>query len=496
MLLKAFSVNLRGSLSVCSPLCCVSNQIPTITRSKLLQKSSNIKTSFYRSASRYSNGNASTNVLKQNDSKKNESVPNQSETKLSQHEIDILNQDPDNFGTLSSFEPLTVNETQHKDDESSSSTNAAHTGDDESQACSTHSTDHTPTKRQTIQHYEAVMKDLFQKGNVLEAIELFETEVLQKNRMHAPIRIYEWLIEECIRLYEFTKAIDIYDQMIGRKLTVSSGIFEKLVLAYEQTNMNVGKLNNIQKVMSKNHIQLNANMYNAMVRIYARSTQWQTALTLADEMKANAMTYDLDTINALFECFSRDKDNGFYRSIELWHEMHRFNYTPNVSTFNGFLKCMKKCELNNVDKLKRMIETIRMQCTTHSSEEIIEDGRPNLLRTPPYIGYLFPMEQVERPEHRLLISGGLTNLLNEFNRHDIIPTLETITLLLEIVPNTFVAHQKVIGLLNKHHMKPDLEIFNILLTKNCQAQNFGNAMVNFIDFQAFEFLLYNGMYKI
>lgn len=466
MLLKAFSANLRCSISICSPFYSVSNQISTIARSKLLEKSPKVATVFIRSSSQYSNENAASNVSKQNNDQKNRSASNQKETELSQQDIDILNRDSENFGTLSSFKALAVNTTQ---DESPSIDL-----DDKSEIIST---EQTVAEKQTIQQYEALMKDLFERGHVLEAIELFETEVLQKNRMHAPVRIYNWLIEECVRLHEFHKAINIYDQMVGRKLAVPFDIFEMLVLAFEESNMKVGKLNNIRKVMLKHHIQLNANMYNAMVRIYARSTQWQTALTLADEMKANSMQYQMATVNALFECFSHDEENGFYCLIELWHDMHRFDLTPDVSTFNALLKCVKKCELNNVNKLKQLLESIRMQCTTHPNESVIEDGRPNLLQVPPSIGFLFPLEQVERPDQRLLILGGLSGLLHEFKKYNVTLTLDTIIDLLEIVPNTFVAHQKVITLVNKHSIKPDLQIFNILLTKNCQTQNFQNAMV-------------------
>lgn len=467
MLLKVFSANLRGSISVCSPLCGASKQISTITRFNLLQTTPKVTTVLFRSnGKQYSDGNAAPNDANQNSSRKTRSASNHNETELSQSEMDILNQDPDNFGTLASFKPLAVDETQNR--------SSPIEYDIKSEIPSI---EHNIKGKQTIHQYEASMKDLMEKGHVLEAIDLFETEVLQKNRMHAPVHIYKWLIGECVRLHEFRKAIDIYDQMVGRKLKVPFDIFEKLIVAFEQSNMNVGKLNNIQKLMAKNHIQPNANMYNAMVKIYARSTQWKTAITLADEMKTNSMPYELDTANALFECFSHDKENGFYRFIELWHDLHRFDLTPNISTYNALLKCVKKCELNNVEKFKQMLETIRMQCTTHPNEGEIEDGRPNLLQHPPSIGYLLPLEQVERPEHRLLILGGLSNILHDFKKYDITPTHETVTELLEVVPNTFVAHQKVIGLLKKHYIKPDLQIFNILLTKNCQTQNFPNALV-------------------
>lgn len=402
MFLKAFSSNLRGSIFICTPFYSVPEQIFPVTKARLLQKSQKVKNVLYRSTSQYSTENTASNVAKQNPSTENRSVSSQNEVELSQQEIEMLNQDPDKFGTLSSFKlkPLAMNDkTQNRS-----------SFPDTDAKSEMRPTEPSAAKKQTIQYYEAEMKDLFEKGHVLEAVELFETEVLQKNRMHAPIRIYEWLIEECIRLYEFGKAISIYDQMVGRKLTVSFDIYEKLILALEQSNTNMGKLNSVQQKMLKKNVQPNAKMYNSMVRSYARSTEWQTALTLADQMKANSMSYEMDTIDVLLECFSHDKNNGFYRFIELWHDMLRFDYTPNVSTFNALLKCVKKCELTNVDKLKQMLETIRMQYTAHSNENAIQDGRPNLLQDPPYIGYLFPLEQVERREHRLLILGGLSGI--------------------------------------------------------------------------------------
>lgn len=460
MFLKAFSANIKGA----------SSQIATIARSKFLQKSPKVTTVLIRSKGQYLNENAASNATKQNSSQKSRSVSNQKGTELSQHDMKVLNQDPDNFGTLSSsFKPLTVDDTQN----GPSSTDSMDKSD-------VPPTEENVTNKQTMQQYEASMKDLMEKGHILEAIDLFETEVLQKHRLHAPAHIYKWLIEECIRLHEYRKAIDIYDQLVGRKMKVPFDIFEKIVLAFEQSNLTVGKLNNIQKVMLKKHIELNANMYNAMIRMYARSTQWHTAITLADEMKTKSMPYELDTANALFECFSYDKENGFYRLIELWHDMHRFDFTPNILTFNAILKCVKKCELTNVEKFKQMLETIRMKCTAHpnENEDEFEDGRPNLLQHPPYIGYLFPLEQVERPEHRLLLLGGLTNILNEFKKYNITPDFETIAELLEVVPNTFTAHQRVIGIMYRSNIKPDLQIFNVLLTRNCQTQNFQNAVVS------------------
>lgn len=118
MFLKAFSANLRASIFICAPLRGPPTHISTIARSKLLQKSSHVPTIFYRQTSEYSTENAASNVSKPDKTgKSGKSVQSQkipSETKLSQCEIDLLNQDPNNFGTLSSLNrPVEVNDVEN-----------------------------------------------------------------------------------------------------------------------------------------------------------------------------------------------------------------------------------------------------------------------------------------------------------------------------------------------------------------------------------------------
>lgn len=113
MLLKAFSANLRGSILVCSPIRCGPNQITSIAGSKLLQKSPKVITVSFRSAGKYSTENAAPNVTKQSSSQNTTFVSNRNKTELSQREIEALNQDPDKFGTLSSYKPSIVDDVEN-----------------------------------------------------------------------------------------------------------------------------------------------------------------------------------------------------------------------------------------------------------------------------------------------------------------------------------------------------------------------------------------------
>lgn len=465
-MLKILTYNLKCSNRLCRALYVASNGVNLSARSRLLQIT---QTSHRCSTLKYSTGKTDSTGSKIKISRNSASSQNEH---LTPDEIHMLKQDPDNFGTLSSHKLLPADEIQNEE-----TLNESITQSNEPTGKKNSSKKKNASEQKSIEHYEQQLKDLIGKGDVRRAVEYFESEMLLKDHVLAPIHIYEWLITECINSHEVHKAFDIYDHMINRQLNISVDIVEKLLLAFELTNLSSKKVYSLEKIISKNQYEVNEKMYNALVRAHGRSPQWQNALPLADEMKKRGIKYEIETINTLFNLCSYDKENGFNRLIELWHEMQKCEIIPDVHTFNAFLKAVQKCESQNVDKLKKTVELLAAKSTAQSNG--INDGRPNLLADPPNIGYLFPLENVKEPEDRLLIFGGLTGLLKLFKKYDILPTTETIITLLHIAPNTTEAHQRVTSLLKKNDVAPDANLFHVLLTKNCIKPRFQNAKVFF-----------------
>lgn len=475
-MLKILTSNLKRSNRLCSLY--VSLNGPS--KSRLLQIA---QTSQCCSTLKYSTGKIESTASKTQINRNTVSSQNEH---LTSDEIHLLKQDPDNFGTLSSHELLSNKEVQ----------NESVTQSDETTSKNDSSKKKNASEQKSMEHYEQQLKDLIGKGDVKQAVEYFESEMLVKDHVLAPIHIYEWLITECINSHEVKKAFNVCDQMLNRQLKISVEIVEKLLLAHELSNLSRKKLNSLEKIISKNQYEINEKMYNSLVRTHGRSGQCKYALALADEMKIRGFKYEIETINIIFELCRHDKENGFIRLIELWHGMRNCKLVPDVHTFNAFLKTVLKCELQNVDKLKETIELLRGKSTVHSNG--INDGRPNLLADPPEIGYLFPLENVNTPEDRLLILGGLTGLLKLFKEFQISPLPETILTLLNIVPNTNEAHQKVISLLKKNDIAPDVNLFHVLLTKNCIKPRFQNAKVLFspATLLYFVYLLYSCMKSV
>lgn len=477
MFLKVFSAPLRGSVSICSALRGNSGQILHGTKRPLLRM---VENSSRPSASRFSTEPTGSSAPK--DDKKS-SVIDQNEH-LSQEEMRVLNQDPDSFGTLASFNPLAHEklldnlQPEKIDSKNHDTENGTNPATDDSK----------PSKRDLVQHYETQLKSLIADGKVSEAVEVFESQMLRSGKVLAKLRLYYWLIDECLKSNHFARAFDVYELLVNRGLKIPFDTIEKLMIAYEKTDLSVKKIFSLKKIMSKYQYEWNEIIYNVLIRVTARSGQWQEAFELADEMLKRGFAYELGTIDTMLEACRNDTNNGFCRLIELWHEMRRLNYTPSVITLTAFLKGVANCELNNIEKLEETIKSITSKCkpleaTTADEAEnsvdlnLIDDGRPNLLANPPKIGHLLQLNQVKRPEDRLLILGGLTGILKEMKQHQIKPNYDTIITLLNVTPNTFAAQQKVISLLNKNEVPPDADFFNALLTKSCLRGNFTDSMV-------------------
>ncbi|XP_055325072.1 uncharacterized protein LOC129579241 [Sitodiplosis mosellana] len=462
MFLKVISANLRGS--ICSAIGATSIQTLPVSRSKLLQ-SITIRSPLLQYSTEKSASSLSKSATISTAGNKNE--------RFSEEEIKVLNKDPDSFGTLSSVKPLM----QEKPIDQS---------EPEEKAVS----NQKPSNRKSIEEYEKLITNVIKEKGVREAVRVFEDEMLQTDRILAPVRIYDWLIDECLRFNHYDKAFDLYEQMVNRGLKISLPTIEKLTLAFELSSLSIKKVNSLRKILSKYKYEASPTIYNAMIRIHNRAKQWPTGFELAEEMVQRKIDYEFDTINSMLEVCKYDQNNGFNRLVELWHQMHQLGYTPNMHTLNAILNAVHRCEINDADQLLKTVESIKTKWKAASQEasliennenirienDSINDGRPNLLKIPPKIGRLFPLKNAIKPEERLLILGGMTGILEMMRVYEISPTLDTIKSLLQVAPNTLIAQQRAIRLLKKHNLLPDLHVFTILLTKACARQHFRDAL--------------------
>lgn len=457
MFLKLFSANLRSATSVCNLVYARTSQsfVTPINKCANLNLYTKLQYTTDKAASSTSKHSDKTAV-----------------NELSHDEIQMLKQNPDDFGTLLSLAPSdTLKQPQQSDE------------------IVKEKTGRRSSKRQSIEQYQTLLKKLINEKRTDEAVELLEGKMM-KDKLLIPIDIYEWLIEECLQCRNYAKVLNLFEHMVNRSLKISTKTLEKITQSFEMSELPIRKAINLRKFISKGKCQPTEKIYNALVRIHIRGGQWQSGIEVADEMKQHNFQYEHETLYFLFIGYSHDKVHGFYRMLDLWHEMYRLNYKPDVYIINALFKCVLNCEFDDVGKLQEILDSIEannriakegVSSKIYENAEkvhVIDEGRPNLLDVPPKIGRLFPIENMKTPEHRFLVLGGLSFFLKLLKKHDILPTSDTITILLHLAPNTFVAQQKVIALLRKTNIVPDADFFDALLTKCCLRQSFNDAQVS------------------
>lgn len=399
-------------------------------------------------------------------------VENSGADELSAENLRILQMDSDNFGTLSSMTETSPVPTPESDD--------AIVGKNDSIL---------------LQQHADKINELIQAQNVVEALKVFEDHVLKRDHLHPPISMFKQLLDVCIRYQMPENAFRVFTHMIERRLQVSLDTIDMLIESLELLDQSSKKINFINRFMTRTNQKPNASIYNGMIRCYIRSGQWKEGLALVDFMKADGVELESKTVPFILEGWSHDPRNGFRKVLENWHEMHQNDCKVNVDTLNALLNCIQKCEIGDIDELNKAILMIRSKYNETRQEETenplsseqnkqtdakwtsLSDGRPKLLHTPPLKGYLLPFEIVDDPQKRLLILGGLSTVLKIIKSNEIIPTLNTVQLLLGIIPNTMHAENKVISLIKEHKIVLNTEFYQQILTRMSIRQDFEGAKV-------------------
>lgn len=390
----------------------------------------------------------------------------QTKDELTSTDLLLLSKNPESFGTLSSSQNF-----------------------DELQEPEIHPTDNVGIKKSFSEsdpsngEHEMALKKLVESGQINQAVKFFKGRMLTEDKITSPIHIYEWLIEKCLSCNRFDQAFIVYTEMKNRRVPVNFNIVEKMIIACSDVNESAKKMNNLKKFIENSEYEANELIYNVQIQFYVRSTDWKMALHLADEAKKKQISFDLETINALFKAYSYEKEKGFEHSLQLWYEMRERHLTPNTGTINAFLTCIYRCEIGDEKLLREIVnrECERINTSRNTNEpnktNAFDDGRPDLFKKIPKFGHLLPINKIKTPEQRLLLIGGFSRIWKEIQIADVQLDTETCITLLNVIPNTLSAEDDLLRMLGNKPIMVDFDFLQRLLQKRCTRQDFEAAKV-------------------
>uniref|UniRef100_A0A6P7F786 Pentatricopeptide repeat-containing protein 1, mitochondrial n=1 Tax=Diabrotica virgifera virgifera TaxID=50390 RepID=A0A6P7F786_DIAVI len=364
------------------------------------------------------------------------------------------------------------------------------------------------SQKLSTKQYADIIKDLIRKRKIKEAIDVVEVRMLKEDRVKPESYIYNLLLGACGRVGYTKKAFMLYNDMKKRGLKISPGSYTALFNACANSPWpltdGLKRATHLREIMIEKGYQPNDTNYNVMIKAFGRCGDLPMAFSLVDEMRSKKIRIRDETINFLLQSCISDKEAGFRHALLVWRKLVDKHIKPSIYTFNLLLRCVRDCNMGDVETTKDVIDTIckdrkiievpnikqleegnsrippppyEIQTTesTNSNENQtlqvqnhlvdIVDSRPNLLAKIPHMGNIISLTEVKEPEHRLLLLGGCRGFLEEIKIRGCSPDIKTFTQLLDCIPDTVAAEQELLSSMKKFYVKPDLDFFNMLIKK-------------------------------
>lgn len=374
-------------------------------------------------------------------------------------------------------------------------------------------------KRLTTKQYADMIKEHLSNNRIKEALDVLDVRMLKEDRAKPENYIFNLLIGGCARVGYSKKAFNLFTKMKQRGLRVTGGTYTSLFNAcatapWPQDSLN--KANRLREIMLEKGYEPNASNYNAMIKAYGRCGDIATAFQLVDEMKSKGLQIEVETFNFLLQACVSDAEYGFRHALIVWHKMYERRLLPDLYSFNLMLRCVRDCSVGDIDTMQEVISGILIrskqtdkQLTVNDSrqlliesnnvsdvgvtatttkettsdneaseiENVVEsvDQAPNLLSRYPHLGSLVMLNEVKKPEDRLLLLGGAKGLLNEMEKIKVAPNIKTFTALLDVIPPTNTAEHQIVETIRKCKIKCDVDFFNILIKKRSMRLDYEGA---------------------
>uniref|UniRef100_A0A182Q6L1 PROP1-like PPR domain-containing protein n=1 Tax=Anopheles farauti TaxID=69004 RepID=A0A182Q6L1_9DIPT len=370
-----------------------------------------------------------------------------------------------------------------------------------------------PGQKLSVRQYADMIKDHLKNNRIREAIDVLEVRMKQ-DRVKPVNYHFNLLIGGCARVGYSKKAFQLYNKMKQHGLKVTGGTYTSLFNACAISPFlgdGLKRANHLREVMLEKGYEPNESNYNAMIKAYGRCGELKTAFQLVDEMVARKMSIGTDTFNFLLQACISDKEYGFRHALLVWHRMHRMKIQPDRYSFNLLLRCVRDCQLGDLETTELVIEQILSGSVPHKtqipaienqtfsettderageestspqvvcnvgnelSNQFTQEGAPDLLSYKPHLGSLVKLGEVRKPEDRLLLLGGSSNVFAEMKRYGVEPDIRTVTEMLDVIPPTYAAEKLLLSTIKQLKLRCDIDFFNILIKKRSMRFDYEGA---------------------
>ncbi|XP_054257016.1 pentatricopeptide repeat-containing protein 1, mitochondrial isoform X2 [Macrosteles quadrilineatus] len=319
--------------------------------------------------------------------------------------------------------------------------------------------------------------------------------MLKEDLVNPDNYIYNLLIGACGNVGYTRKAFSLYKMMRGRGLKVTGHTYTGLFNACANSPYPEDALlraQHLRVTLVERAFLMNQTLYHAMIKAFGRCGDIQTAFELVDEMIEKKIMVTGETFNFLLQACITDKSAGFRQALLVWRKMLDKRVRPSLFSFNLLLRCSRDCGMGDDTSTELVVQVLlqagqknsnRLKLTAPSEQlesqmTVTEDSGqnvPNLISPKPTMGDVVVMKRIASPEHRLLLMGGSSGVLDLMEKFNVKPDIKTFTQLLDQIPSTLSAENDLLCRIKQANVPIDCDFCNMLIRKRALRGDYENA---------------------
>ncbi|XP_018322813.1 pentatricopeptide repeat-containing protein 1, mitochondrial [Agrilus planipennis] len=369
-----------------------------------------------------------------------------------------------------------------------------------------------PSTKLRTKNYADLIKNFIRKRKIQEAIDVLEIKMLKEDRVKPENYIYSLLIGACGRVGYTKKAFSLFNNLKKRGLKVHPSMYTSLFNACANSpwplSDGLTRARHLRNLIIEKMYEPNESNYNAMIKAFGRCGDIHTAFGIVDEMVSKKLPIKADTLNFLLQACISNKEAGFRHAILVWHKLIKSAISPNLFTFNLMLRCIRDCEIGDLEVTKDAIEniistnkksldinqtdligsssehttvlTLPVKCSDDNNfQDLVvpsfAENRPNLMSETPHLGNIIALSEIKTPQDRFLLVGGLSGFIDNMISYNCTPDIKTCTQILDNIPSTLAAEKELLQYMRKLDIKPDIDFFNMLIKKRSLRFDYQSA---------------------
>ncbi|KYN02536.1 Pentatricopeptide repeat-containing protein 1, partial [Cyphomyrmex costatus] len=333
----------------------------------------------------------------------------------------------------------------------------------------------------SLGQYAKMIKSYISKNDVNSALQVLD--LIKENRDKPTIYLYNLLLCAFAKQGDVKQCFSLYNKAKMYGLQPNAGTYTSLFNACalsDKSKVALEHLNRLRRFLYDRQFPLNSTHYNVMVKAYSWHGKIVEAFQLADEMRDRRIPIGEITYNSLFHGAISDKETGLRHALIVWHLMRLKNIKPSLTTYNLLLRAIRDTNLGNLKP-----NDVLLSGFNQTKVSLLEGEKPDLLASPPMLSTLLPMGkeqsimqrdtdvEVQKSinlndvlvNNRLILFGGLERFLNRMSNDGVKPDIKTITLLLNLIPNTVPAENLLVKTAEEKNIKLDIDFFNMLIKR-------------------------------